>query len=61
LEERYLSVKTIAHRYDVSAEAVTKWIREGKLRAVKLGGIWRIPESALAAFVKDSQGKGPAE
>jgi len=50
--EKFYSPREVANKYNVSSQAVTKWIKQGKLKAVKLGGIWRIPQSALDEFVK---------
>lgn len=54
MEEKYYTVTEIAKKYAVSNTAVTKWIREGKLKAVRLGNVWRIPESALKEFLKQN-------
>ena len=47
-EESYWTAKEVAERYHVSIHAVWKWIREGKIRAIKIGRrSVRIPESSL--------------
>lgn len=53
-EEQVYTPKEIADRYKVTPAAVLKWIHEGRLRAVRLGKVWRIPESALEDFIKKS-------
>lgn len=40
----------------VDRRTVYKWLRKGKLKAVKLGGIWRIPESVLKVRGRSSDG-----
>lgn len=50
-EERYLTAPEIARMYHFTPEAIRKWIKEGKLKAIKIGSRWRIPESALKEFV----------
>jgi len=57
MEEKYYSVSEIAKKYAVSNTAVTKWIREGKLKAVRLGNVYRIPESALKEFLRQNSGR----
>ncbi|MDA8336472.1 MAG: helix-turn-helix domain-containing protein [Peptococcaceae bacterium] len=55
--EKVFTPKEIADNYKVTTAAVSKWIKEGKLRAIRLGKVWRIPESALAEFIQAGQGK----
>jgi excisionase family DNA binding protein len=50
-EEEYVKPTDVARRLKVSRGAVYKWIREGKLRAVKFGDrAVRIPRSSIEAF-----------
>ncbi len=54
MSEHYYSPDEVAEKYNVSGVVVRKWLREGKLKGIKLGGkIWRIPETDLARFVQD--------
>ena len=54
--EKLLRPDEVAYRYRVSEESVRRWIRDGDLRAIRLGpgnkATLRIPESALAKIVK---------
>lgn len=52
MNEKYYSPREIANKYNVTSSAVNKWIKQGKLKAIKLGNVWRIPESALQEFIK---------
>ncbi len=58
---RYYSPEQIAEQYNLNQATVRKWIREGKLKAVKLGALWRVSEEALQDFTgqgnKEEQGK----
>ena len=52
-EERLLTVQEVAERLRSSPETVRRWIRSGKLRAVRPGGSklgYRVPESELRRF-----------
>ncbi len=51
-DERLLTVPDVAKRYGVTRAAVYNWINDGKLRAVKVGTLTRIPESAAREFVR---------
>lgn len=55
VKEHYYTVQEIADRFRVTRQAIYNWIDEGRLRAVKVGRALRIPESAVADFVKPSE------
>ena len=44
------SVRQVAARYGVSAKTVRRWLREGKVEAVRLPGGWRVDERSLQVF-----------
>lgn len=52
MDEKYYTVKEVADRFRVSRQAVYDWIQDGKLSAIRVGERVRIPESALASFVR---------
>ena len=50
--ERYLySVEKVAELLDVHKKTVLRYIKEGKLKANKIGGRWRIHGNDLTSFV----------
>ena len=50
---KYLTVRDIAERMQVSEYTVCVWLKSGKLRGAKVGGFrWRISEDALDEYVK---------
>lgn len=51
-KQKYLSPEEIANKYNVKADTVRKWIRERKIKAAKLGRVWRVLESDLDEFIK---------
>ena len=53
-EQKYYSPNDLAEKFNIKSDTVRKWINQGKLKAIKLGDIWRIPESALDKFIKES-------
>lgn len=53
MDERQYTVKEISEHFSVSRQAVYDWIKEGKLRAIKLGERVRVPDSALRAFIQE--------
>lgn len=51
-QERYLRAEDIAGRLNVSPITVRKWLREGKLKGLRAGRLWRVKESDLQAFLE---------
>lgn len=54
-DEEYLKPGDIARRLGVTRGAIYKWIREGKLRAVRFGDAVRVRRSELEAFERKAQ------
>lgn len=46
-----LTPKEVAGILRVSPRTVQRWVKEGKLRAVRVGKLWRIPREALEEFI----------
>lgn len=51
-ERKVYTVPEVAELFGVKRDAVYGWIRRGKLRAVKVGGRYRIKGSDLKALVR---------
>ncbi|MDQ3422005.1 MAG: helix-turn-helix domain-containing protein [Actinomycetota bacterium] len=49
--ERVFRVRDAAAHLDCDPDTIYKEIREGRLRAIRVGRLLRVPESALAAFI----------
>lgn len=49
---RMLTVQEVADYLQVTPRAVRSWIKQGKLKAVKIGRIIRIREEDLSNLVK---------
>jgi excisionase family DNA binding protein len=47
MPEVFLTVKEVAHKLSIKPKTVRKWLREGKLKGVKLGRLWRIREADI--------------
>ncbi|MEW5921150.1 MAG: helix-turn-helix domain-containing protein [Bacillota bacterium] len=45
--ENYYTPKEVSDKLKLNIRTIYKWIREGKVNAVKLGDVWRISESEL--------------
>jgi excisionase family DNA binding protein len=51
----FLKVSEVCEILGISRRTALRWIYEGKLKAVKLGGgrLWRIRESDLKRFIRE--------
>jgi excisionase family DNA binding protein len=54
-EKEYYSPQEIAEKFNLKPRTVANWIRQGKLKAIKLGDLWRVHRTDLEAFIKASQ------
>ena len=50
MADQYFKVAEIAKRFQVSPQAVYKWINEGRLKAVKIGDSTRVRSDHLSEF-----------
>lgn len=55
--ERFLTVEEIATKLQVHWQTVLKFIRSGKLRAVKLGRGYRVDPNDFSRFIEDMKTK----
>jgi len=47
VKERKYRPDEVAAFYSVSVQTIYRHINSGKIRAVKFGGVWRIPEKEM--------------
>jgi len=52
--EKFYTCEEVAERYGLQLSTIWAWIREQKLPAIKLGGVYRIKESDLEEFEKQN-------
>jgi excisionase family DNA binding protein len=52
--ERYYTPPELAALYKVTRQAIWKWIREGRINAIRLGSAYRISETEWAKFLQES-------
>ena len=59
MQETYYTVEQIAQMLQMHPKTVQRYIREGKLRAVKVGKGWRISGHDLSVFTEgETEGRG---
>jgi len=49
--EKLLTPEEVADRLAVSPKSIREWLRQGKLKGVRAGRLWRIRERDLEAFL----------
>jgi len=47
MDEKLYRTREVAELLNISVSGVKKWIKEGKLRAIRVGRFWMIPESEV--------------
>lgn len=54
MDEHFLEIRAVAERFSVTPYTVRKWLREGRLKGVKMSNgpkaKWRVSEGAIRAF-----------
>ena len=52
----YLTVEQISEMLNIHPKTIQRYIREGKLRAVKVGKSWRVNGHDLSVFLESNKG-----
>lgn len=47
MEERYYTAAEIATTLKLSLRTVQNYMKTGRIEAVKIGGVWRVSQSAI--------------
>ncbi|MCL6583361.1 MAG: helix-turn-helix domain-containing protein [bacterium] len=47
MAEKLLTLQDVAERLAVAPKTIRDWLREGKLKGLKVGKLWRVREQAL--------------
>ena len=55
--EQLFTVEDAAKVLLVKPTTVREWLKAGKLKGMKMGRLWRVRESELEAFLRESEGK----
>ena len=49
-----LTPSEVADWLGVKPQTVTKWLRQGRLKGIKLGRLWRVPEESVLALREEA-------
>jgi len=55
MAERLLTLEEVAERLAVAPKTIRGWLREGKLKGLKVGKLWRVREQDLEAFLAEAE------
>lgn len=50
-----LPIKSVAQQLNVSRDSVARWLRQHKIRGVKVGGRLRIRRSVALSFIRSAE------
>ena len=59
MQEKFYTVEKIAEMLEMHPKTIQKYIREGKLRATKVGKAWRVSGHDLSQFVQTNTEENP--
>ena len=51
--DKMLTVTEVANKFSVSRQTVLKWINNGKIKAVKVVKVYRIPKEEIDRLTQD--------
>jgi len=60
MNKDYYTVNQIADMLNIHPKTVQRYIREGRLRAAKIGKSWRVTGHDLSTFVENDRSENPA-
>lgn len=55
MTKRLLTPEEVAERLAVTPRSIRIWLRQGKLKGVRVGRLWRIRERDLEAFLEEEK------
>lgn len=59
MHKDYYTVEQISEMLEIHPKTIQRYIREGKLRATKIGKGWRVTGHDLSVFAESNSGKEP--
>ncbi len=56
MSEKMLTPEDAAERLQVKVSTIRRWLRNGAMKGVKIGQLWRISETTIEEYEKAAQG-----
>jgi excisionase family DNA binding protein len=57
LEDPFLGVSKVAKIFDTAQDTIRQWIYDGKIKAQKINGQWKIRESEVNRLAQEEYGR----
>ena len=54
--DTYLTVEEIAESLKMPIETIRVWLRNGKLKGIRIGKYWRVKETDFKDFIAEQRG-----
>lgn len=51
--EKLYTIKEVAEELDLNPQTVQRFVREGRMKSIRVGRVYRIKEAHLDEFIKD--------
>jgi len=61
MDEKFFTTEQVANILQVHPFTILKFIKQGKLKGIKLGRVYRIKESDVEQFIEDRMTGGPSK
>lgn len=61
MDEKFFTTEQVANILQVHPFTILKFIKEGKLKGIKLGRVYRIKESDIKKFLEERMTKGDSK
>jgi excisionase family DNA binding protein len=55
IEPIYYTIEEVAKILKVHENTIYNWVESGKLQAIKIGNLWRIPRESLPQVVENNK------
>ncbi len=52
---KLLSIAEAAERLNIKEDTLRKWLKEGKIKGIKLGKLWRIREEEIEELIRKGE------
>ena len=53
MTQKFLKVAEVAERLRITTASVTRYLRSGQMKGIKLDRVWRVAEADLKRFLKE--------
>ena len=55
IDNEFYTIQQVMEQLHISDETIYRYIRSGKIKAIRVGGLWRISSEALDEFMRKGE------